>query len=125
MLRVVPVYAALLGLLFLVLSLRVILARRGRNVGFGDAGDDGLLRRIRVQANFAEYVPLALVLLGIADARGASAVALHILCIALVVGRLAHAIGLSSPATDEAGRIVGMSGTQTAILGGAVLILLN
>ena len=78
-----------------------------------------------MQANFAEYVPLALVLLGMADARGANATALHLLCLALVVGRVAHAIGLSSAGTDGAGRIIGMTGSQTAILGGAVLLLLG
>ena len=121
--RVVPVYAALLGLLFLILSVRVILARRGRNVGFGDGDDDGLRRRIRIQVNFAEYVPLALILLGMADARGASALVLHFLCVVLVIGRAVHAVGLSSAKTDDAGRIIGMTCSQTAILGGAVLIL--
>ncbi len=121
--RVVPDYAAVLGLLFLVLSVRVILARRGRKVSFGD-GDD-LRRRVRIQGNFAEYVPLALVLLGMADARGASAPMLHILCVVLVVGCVVHAVGLSSAKTDGAGRIIGMTGSQTTILGGAVLILLR
>src|SRR3546814_3776476 len=60
---VTPLYAALCGLLLMVLSVRVILLRRAMKVGLGD-GDQPVLRRaIRVQANCAEYVPLALILL--------------------------------------------------------------
>ena len=59
-------YAALLAPLFVVLSVRVILFRRGSGSTLGDGGDPVLLRRIRVQANFAEYVPLALILMGLA-----------------------------------------------------------
>ncbi len=60
-------YAALLAVLFLVLSFRVIGVRRGQRVEIGDGGDKELLRRMRVHANFAEYVPLALVLLALAE----------------------------------------------------------
>ncbi len=74
-------------------------------------------------ANFAEYVPLALLLLAMAEIRGASPLWLHIGGVALLIGRVAHAIGVSRPHTDDIGRIVGMSGSQTAILIGAVLIV--
>lgn len=123
MLTVVPVYAAILALLFLALSVRVIVDRRRQRVGFGTGGNAILERRIRVHANFCEYVPLALLLLAMAELRGAGHLWLHALCVSLVIGRLAHAIGLARPGTDDVGRIVGMTGSQTAILGGAMLIL--
>ena len=125
MTRITPVYAAGLAVLFLVLSLRVILARRAKNVGFGSAGDPDLERRVRVHGNFAEYTPLALLLIWMAETRGTATVLVHALCVCLFVGRLAHALGVSRQRTDELGRILGMAGSQTAIFGAAVMIVLT
>ena len=124
MLTVTPYYAAALGLLFGVLSLRVIVVRRSKNIGFGAADDADLERRIRVHANFAEYVPMTLLLLGMAEVRGAPHLWLHIFNTALLLGRVVHAIGVSQPATDNIGRVIGMTGTQSALLGGALLCVL-
>ena len=60
---VTPLYAGLLTLWFTLLSVRVMNLRR-RGIAFGDGGDIGVTRIIRAQANFAEYVPLALLLMG-------------------------------------------------------------
>ena len=57
-------YAALLALLFVALSWRTIGLRRRYCVAVGDGGQPELLRAMRVHANFAEYVPLALLLIG-------------------------------------------------------------
>ncbi|ENZ82223.1 MULTISPECIES: MAPEG family protein [Caulobacter] len=120
---VITYYAGALGLLFLVLSVRVIFARRRLGVGFGAVQDSDLERRVRVHANFAEYVPLTLLLIALAEFRGAPPVVIHVLGGLLLAGRLCHAVGVSRPATDNLGRIVGMAGTQTALLGAAVLCL--
>lgn len=113
---IVPLYAAALAVLFLGLSLRVIAYRRRERIAFGSAGDLELERRIRVHGNFAEYVPLILLLLLIAESRGASVLSVHAACILLLFGRLAHGIGVSRSASDDVGRIVGMTGTQSAAL---------
>jgi len=60
---VTPVYAAILVALFLSLSVRVIGLRRRLKVAVGDGGSEPLLRAIRAQANFAEYVPFSLLLI--------------------------------------------------------------
>ena len=122
---VTPLYAAALGVLFVLLSVRVIVARRSRRLGFGAGGDPGMEPRIRIHANFAEYVPLALILLFMAESLGANALWLHLLGGSLLAGRLAHAILLSFESTDDLGRILGMTGSQVAILGGAVLTMLE
>ena len=67
MLRITAFYAALLAVLFLYLSVRVIGWRRERRVEFGHGEDFELLRRMRVHANFAEYVPFALLLMALAE----------------------------------------------------------
>ena len=55
------------SLLFVVLSFRVIAGRRASSTALGDGSNPDLFRRIRVHSNFAEYVPLALILLGLAE----------------------------------------------------------
>ena len=93
MFAVTSVYAGLIALLYLYLSLRVIMARFDARVSYGDGGDKVLFKRIRVHSNFAEYAPLALVLLALTEAQGAPALAVHALGLLLLVGRLSHAIG--------------------------------
>jgi uncharacterized membrane protein YecN with MAPEG domain len=123
-LLVTPLYAAALGLLFIVLSVRAILGRRRHRIGFGSAGNADLERRIRVHANFAEYTPLALLLMALAELRGAPSLWLHVAGALLLAGRLIHAIGVSRDSTDGPGRILGMTGSQTSILISAILLLL-
>lgn len=121
---VTPLYAGVLGLLFLVLSLRVIGRRQAARVALGDGGDRILLRRQRAQANFAEYVPLVLVLMTLAELRSASSLVLHGIGACLLVGRLLHAYGLSSEPERMAYRMVGMVLTFSALgfSAGAVLL---
>jgi len=54
---IVPIYAALLALLFVLLSVRTIRTRRRQGVALGHGDDPAMLRVMRVHANFAEYVP--------------------------------------------------------------------
>ena len=61
--HVVPLHAAVRALLFVAVSARVILLRRASKIPLGSAGHADLERRARVRANFAEYVPFALLLL--------------------------------------------------------------
>ena len=107
--------AGLCGLLLLVLSVRVSMVRGKSKVSLGDGGDLLLLSRIRAQANFVEYVPFILVLMGliettlyVVDPR--PSMTLGIVGIALVLCRIAHAIGMGQPAPNAA-RVAGTAGT--------------
>jgi uncharacterized membrane protein YecN with MAPEG domain len=95
LLSVIPLYAAVLGLIFIPLTLRVGMYRIKNKVDIGDAGDKELLRRIRCQANFVETVPIALALLICMELMGASSTWLHSLGGLLVAARVAHFLGLS------------------------------
>jgi uncharacterized protein len=92
---IAPLYIAIFSLVFTLLSFRVIRLRQTARVAIGDGGDKALRRAIRVHGNFAEYVPLALILIFAAESLGMSAVWIHGLCIALLIGRLLHAYGVS------------------------------
>lgn len=82
-------YAGFLGLWFLVLSARVIQGR-GKGISLGDGGDPQMLRLIRGHANFAEYVPLSLLLIGLLESNGLAAAWVHALGAALLAGRVLH-----------------------------------
>ena len=68
---ILPVYASLLALLFVYLSIRTIRARRGLRIGLGHAENPAMLRAMRVHANFAEYVPIALLLISFVESSAA------------------------------------------------------
>lgn len=121
MASVTALYGALFGLLCVGLSVRVIRARRAARVAIGAGDDTGLLRAIRAHGNFAEYVPLALVLMLLAELGGASAWLLHVIGLTLLAGRLVHALGVSRTDEDYRYRVAGMAATFGAI---AVLALL-
>ena len=84
--NVTPIYATLLGLLFIALSVRTIRLRRRHRVAVGDGDNAELRRAMRVHANFAEYIPLALLLVFFVEMDGAPAVWVHALCLALLPG---------------------------------------
>lgn len=112
---ITPIYAALIAIIFLVLSFRVILYRRANRLSLGDSGDKNLLKRMRAQANCAEYAPLGLLLLLLSELQGAPGVALHLLGLALALGRLLHAIGFGSTPQNFMLRQIGMVLTLSVI----------
>ncbi len=123
--RVTAPWAALLALLFVAISIRVIRERRRAKVAIGAGGDAALERAIRSQANFAEYVPIALILMLTAEHAGSSRWLLHAAGAALLVGRLVHAYGLVREDVDLRLRPVGMGLTFTAIIALAITNLVS
>lgn len=109
--------AGLCGLVFFWLSLRVVQVRQSARVEIGDGGDIGLLARIRAHANFAEYVPICLVLMGVIEASYDSTPwLLAIVGAVLVAARVAHALGMSIRGPNTA-RIAGVGATWTIMAG--------
>ncbi|MGD8573855.1 MAG: MAPEG family protein, partial [Gammaproteobacteria bacterium] len=106
---ITALYAGLLALLILGLAARVSLGRERHRVGLGDGGHRSLERRIRTHANAVENLPLALVLMLVAELNGATALWLHGAGIGLIAGRLLHAWGLSRSSGQTFGRFVGTS----------------
>lgn len=120
-----PLYIGLAALLLMVLSARVMQLRSKHQVGIGDGSHPDLARAIRVQANFVEYVPLALLLLLCVDLVGDAKWIVHGLGILLLVGRVLHAQGLSQSETRSFGRAAGTLLTFVVLAVGAVLAILG
>lgn len=99
--------AAALALLYLGLAMNVVRLRWARRVSLGDGGHKDLNQAIRAHANFIEYVPFVLVLLGFAALRGAPGGWVEGAAWALVLARGLHAFGLTRSAKANPGRFVG------------------
>src|SRR5258708_14448823 len=112
---VTPLYAGILVLWFVMLSMRVVNVRR-RGIPFGDNGDVKITRLVRAQANFAEYVPLALLLMGFLETSRYSIYLLHALGITLLVARLLHGFALSVGWQIAFGRVAGSALTFAVLL---------
>ena len=113
-------YAGLNGLILLGLSVHVIRVRVREKVYMGDAGNPAMIRAARGHANFAEHVPLALILIMLAAFLGAPAWAVHLLGAALTLGRLLHAahfVQADAPAWQRGG---GMALTYLVLLLGGL-----
>jgi uncharacterized membrane protein YecN with MAPEG domain len=122
MLIVTTSIACILAAFFIRLSFGVIRLRRHHKVGLGSGGVDDLERAIRAQANFAEYVPLALILMACLELNGAPLWPIAVLGIALVAGRVIHAIGINQPPPHFSNRVIGMKITITTLI---MLVVFN
>lgn len=109
-------YTGLLGLWFLALSVRVIQGRGSSGISLGDGGDALLQRRVRGHGNFAEYVPLILLMLGFLEYAASPAWLLHLLGATLLIARLGHGYALAFHTNFPPGRLVGTTGTLLALL---------
>lgn len=101
-------YAGLLGLIGVYLGIRVSARRGGTKTMIGSGEDDVLARRIRAHGNFAEWIPLTLILLAVIEMIGAPPLAVHIFGIVVVVGRVLHSLGLVAAGDGtHVGRAIG------------------
>lgn len=116
MLNITALYAGLLGLIFIVLSYKIVGIRKSESIGIGDGGNKKLELACRVQGNFAEYVPIALILLAIFESNLWSPVYVHIIGASLVIGRLLHAWGYGKSSGASIGRVNGIVLTWLAIV---------
>ena len=115
MLPITLTIAGAAALLNLWLSVRVSLLRRRHRVSIGHAGNEQVETRMRAHANFIEYTPLFLILLGLIELARGSQTWLWATAIAFVLGRLAHAFGMDRPAPNAL-RIGGMLATYLPLI---------
>ncbi len=106
--------AGMLGLMIVVLGLRVSAIRRSAHVSLGDGGNPLLEERIRAHGNAVETIPIALILLGLAERVLGQPWYLVAMAVVLVVSRLIHPIGMARPSPNAA-RVLGILGTWSVI----------
>jgi uncharacterized membrane protein YecN with MAPEG domain len=97
--------------------------RRRLRIAVGDAGNEAMLRAMRVHSNFSEYVPLSLLLILLVESTGASAIFVHALGVSMLVGRISHAYGVSQVRENYKFRVFGMAMTFTPIIAAALRLL--
>ena len=123
----VGLYAGLLGILIIVLSLRVI-ALRGNPAfnwfTFRNQGDISLQRAIRGHGNLTEYAPIFLILLYFVEKSGFDVTAVHWYGSVFVLGRLMHAVCFGFLEKNMFLRVGGTILTLFPILGLSVVLLL-
>ncbi|MEL6265579.1 MAG: MAPEG family protein [Pseudomonadota bacterium] len=109
------IYAGLMILWSLALTVAVIRQRRALRVSLGDGGHDDLARIVRAHGNAAETVPLALIGLALAEAMGTPGWILHLLGLGLVAGRVLHGLHFLQGRRDATWRVAGMGLTLTVL----------
>lgn len=105
--------AGITGLLLLVLSLRVVQARR--EASGSEDGPTIQQRRIRGQGNLAEYAPATLILLGLLEYQGFNNWFLWVMAALFIVGRLLHGYGFGFTPHNVPGRYWGTALTWIAL----------
>ncbi|ASR42294.1 hypothetical protein BEN78_01620 [Xanthomonas citri pv. mangiferaeindicae] len=114
--RIALLIASLHVVLYVALSVRVALHRASAKVGIGTGGDPVLARKVRVQANFGEYVPLALLMLALLELAAFDPRLLWTLGLGLLLARVLHAVGLGGSAGYSIGRFGGAMLTFALLL---------
>jgi uncharacterized protein len=118
-------YAIPLAVLMIALSTHVTLLRASTGISILDGGNKQLAERIRRHGNFAETVPMVLLLMLISELLGATPIWLHAIGILLLVGRLFHPIGLRHDNPRAVPRILGGVATTAATLIAVICILMR
>ncbi len=122
MLLITSLITSVLTIIFIKLSFAVIGLRRKNKVGLGSGGHEDLERAIRAQGNFAEYVPIGLILIACLELNGAPWWLVAFPGITLIIGRLIHAVGINEPPPNFSNRVLGMKFTFYTLI---ALVLMN
>ena len=122
-LEITGIYASLLSLLMIGLSIRVSLARGKAGISLLDGGNREVAERMRMHGNFIETVPIALILMAIAESQQASFLIVNAIGLSLLAGRLMHPFGISYEKPAAIFRAAGMLATFLSMLISVAFIL--
>lgn len=113
---VTAVYASIIALLLIALSLNVVKIRRAEGVGLSHGDNEQLKQAMRLQANLVEYAPIALLLLLFLELNQASHALLHAFGILFVIARILHIWGFGTSTGYSHGRFFGTLTTMMLII---------
>jgi uncharacterized protein len=94
---ILPITLAAAGAAALInvwLAIRVGRVRTKEKVMVGDGGNDAVVRRMRAHANFVEYTPFVLILIGLIELATGTSTWLWIVMAVYMAGRVAHGFGM-------------------------------
>lgn len=112
---ITALYAGILGLMAIAIAFQAGQIRGRTQISLGDGGDTDLLLAMRRHANFIEFVPLGLILIGLLELNGAPPLAIHALGGGLVVFRASHALGIKAQ-PGGAARTIGAAGSTLVLV---------
>ena len=107
------IFTGLFLLMHTALSITTSANRAKYDIDFGDGGNQAMLRAIRAQGNFIEYVPILLIAMGISEFTGAPEWFIWTCGWVLVVARISHA-----------GYMLGFAGKPARLTGAGLTFLL-
>ncbi|MBC2664970.1 MAPEG family protein [Novosphingobium flavum] len=105
------------------LGQRVGQLRHRHKVSIGTGGNDMIERRMRAQLNFAENVPLVLILIGLIEMTGKGGAWLAPIGAIFMFGRVLHGLGMDGGSLEK-GRMIGTMTTFLIAIGLAVVAVL-
>lgn len=113
---ITALYAGLLGLMSVAIAVAVGRVRASTGISMGDGGNLELIAAMRRHANFIEFVPLTLILIGLLELNGVGSTAIHALGAGLVFARLCHAVGFRTDDSLKALRPIGAIGSTLVLV---------
>ena len=114
MLPITLVTAGAAAILNLWLALRTGAIRGKAKVSIGDGGSEPLIRRMRAHANFVEYAPFIVMLIGLIEFTVGTSAWLWVTSALFLLARVAHPLGMDG---RRFGREAGTFVTLTLLLG--------
>ena len=98
------------------LGWRVGQKRISEKVSIGDGGNAAVTARMRAHANFVEYTPFVLILIGLIELADGTTLWLWAAGALYILARLAHAIGMDRPPRNPF-RMIGILVTMLTMVG--------
>ncbi|RBP50785.1 MAPEG family protein [Arenicella xantha] len=121
---VTPLFAAVLGLLYVLLAFNVIRFRIRYRVAYGESDNIELIKASRIHANFGENVPFALFLMWMVESMTLSSFEAFWLGSILLIGRVLHVVGMAYPKNLMICRQIGVLATLGVIVKACITLLM-
>jgi uncharacterized membrane protein YecN with MAPEG domain len=124
---ILPISLTIAGaaaLLNIWLTSRVVRVRAPLKISVGDGGNEAVLRRMRAHSNYAENMPIFVILLALVELAGGNKWLLWGAGILFILARISHAFGMDKPSL-RIWRMIGMSTSTVLVIllaGYAVLV---
>ena len=122
---ITPVFAAIFVLIYVVLTFGVVRRRFGKKISLGTGEDRDLEKAIRIHGNFAEYVPLSLLLFWFVETITFNRTLVLVLASVLLVARICHVIGMKNPRSYLVLRQAGILATLGVMLVASLVLIWN